>query len=708
MGEAMPGQPATHKDKGISTAARAAGGYSPQSWEARLLAGSLRSVPITLVHGGSVAARDALLLHGLMPLLGRRSADRTQATKAPRVLPFPAAGGKLERSATSAERVLMIDLAACAARQRAPLDALTRARLEFDARVSGTGATGQPPGCVLLVLRGFETALQAAMQAHISGAGPDPFWQTLVHWLQQPVETPTATPPPPQLHVLLVAAEAATPALRWLGQMLPGLGEHALQLSDRPAAQRAQLAAVSDLLGDLPRRPVAAGADEAEPAITAAAWQLALLHAQERAAASAEGGPEPLGQTFAVLTRPSPRDVRPQVSGAEPVEGVAGALAEPNEAVPPTGVPPRADTHAAAPSRTRRLPSPKLVLLLLALAAGSAVTFALSGGRPAAGMQATAAAADRQRPQPPGVAAVANAALPEADDPGAALAAALAPLPLRDLRGGVVQTLAALRPGPRPQLLLLRYDLLQALQAAREPAALAVVAPVFMEPLRVWVRADGPLRHWGDLRRANIDIGSDGGDALTARALGEALFGAGAPSMRLRGGDDADALAALRLGRADALLRLRASALTIQAEAATARGALRELRLDGHDPVALRAAQRYLPLAAPGEAPSSRPAVMSFLAVQGGDVAGRKQVAANAMARLCSALPRLRAGGSADWALVPPGLAPPVGWPYALADAGCDAGPASARALQVADGRRGGNRNPSPSPSPSPEKGRLR
>ncbi len=684
--------------KGTSTAERETEGYSPQSWEARLLAGSLRSVPVTLLYGGSAADRDALLLHGLMPLLGRRRADRPQPAKATCAPPLPAATGKLERSAPSPERVLMLDLAAEVANERVPLDSLARACEEMDAPADGAGGPGQAPSRLLLVLRGFESALQGAMQANARGAEPDPFWQTLTRRLKQP-EPPPPAAPPPLMHLLLVTAEAATPALRWLGQALPCLGEHGLQLSDRPAARHPQLAAVSDLLGDVPHRSAAAGADDAEAVITEVAWRLAIQHAQERAGQPRGRIPACTAGRHSSETAAEPHGLPTQEPDAGQAGGAAATPLDAGPAAPPADVPPPADGLPPESARGHRLPSPNL---MLALAAGAVLALALWGGRP--GTQATSAADTAQRPSPIGATTLARTSLPAADDPAPALAAALAPQPLHDLRGGVAQALPALAPSPQPRLLLLRYDLLQVLPAARGGEGLAIVAPVFVEPLRVWVRADAPIRSWGELRRATIDIGRDGGDALTAETLRETLFGAQAPSVRLHGGDDADALAALQQGRVDALLRLRASALTAQAEAATARGALRELRLDGQDPLAPRAARRYLPLASPGYAAWHRPAVMSFLAVVGGDPAGRKRVAAEALARLCSALPRLRDGGNADWALVPLSLAPPLGRPYALPDAHCNAGTAPARDLQVADALRDTDRTP----SPPPEKGSLR
>jgi hypothetical protein len=257
-------------------------------------------------------------------------------------------------------------------------------------------------------------------------------------------------------------------------------------------------------------------------------------------------------------------------------------------------------------------------------------------------------------------------------EPGRALAQALAPLNLLDLRDAQVRVAKLLAAKGPARLALLRHDTLRQLPRSSAYAGLRVVAPLFVEPVQVWVPADSPLRGLQDLREARVDTGLDAGDAQSASHIGRALFGPRHEAVRQRHLADDEVLIALMGGEIDAVLRIRASTLTRQAAAAAGAGSLRPLPLDRNEPASARVLRDYRPERGGGLG------VMNFLVVNGGSSAEREHLAAQALRRLCEVLPDLRAADASSWSGVRPEVALPAGRPYAAAThsaaAGCAAG----------------------------------
>ncbi|MDN3923088.1 hypothetical protein [Roseateles violae] len=358
------------------------------------------------------------------------------------------------------------------------------------------------------------------------------------------------------------------------------------------------------------------------------------------------------------------------------LERVAAQAREPDAAAQPAPAPPPSAraAQAARPAVDHAMPAPAPVR---GSAIGRYLWPALIG---ALGGAALAAAgwwwlSDRQQPQQAETGASAPqlamptlpapalppppppppAPKPARVEPGLALIQALAPLPLLDLREAQPRVNAQLAaPGPA-RLALLRQDALRALPRTRALAGTRLVAPLFTEPLQIWVRADSSLRGLRDLDQAVIDTGPAAGDAQTAAHLMRALSGrrAAARPMQRQMADD-EALIALLGREVDALFRVRASDLTVDAAAAAGSGTLRALSLQGRPPP-----PGYSRLADGGLGLSS------FLLVAGGTAAERERLAAQAMGRLCAALPALRDVDALNWSAVRPEIARPAGRPYA-------------------------------------------
>ena len=288
----------------------------------------------------------------------------------------------------------------------------------------------------------------------------------------------------------------------------------------------------------------------------------------------------------------------------------------------------------------------------------------LDSAPPAAGM-----------PLPSKVAPSLPATMTRTVTPTTALVAALQPLPVADLREAGVDAAARLAGVQQPTLALLRYDALQALPQPSGRAPLALVAPLFIEPVHAWVRADSPLRYLHQLEGRRLDIGqSGGGSAWTLRNVYRTLFGSGLPAANTRHDDTASALQVLQRGEVDAVLRVgtETSAPTLLTPG------FRALILQANVASTRRALRRYLPVdAGPGRAdvPEGRTlGVMSFLAVQARDAVAANRLAGEAMRKLCASLPQLRATGNAAWQAVDPAQSLPASRPYASAalQAGAD------------------------------------
>ncbi len=114
--------PQTAPPSAAGASAAAPDRWHTRSWEARLLAGSLRSAPVTLRHGATAEERSSLLHRGVMPMLGRRSLDRALIARGADVRPFPQprGGGPGRTASDGTELVLVID-----AWHPAPLPALS-------------------------------------------------------------------------------------------------------------------------------------------------------------------------------------------------------------------------------------------------------------------------------------------------------------------------------------------------------------------------------------------------------------------------------------------------------------------------------------------------------------------------------------------------------------------------------------------------------
>jgi hypothetical protein len=231
-----------------------------------------------------------------------------------------------------------------------------------------------------------------------------------------------------------------------------------------------------------------------------------------------------------------------------------------------------------------------------------------------------------------------------------------------------------------PGLAVLRYDALQAARA-RPELQLRVLAPLFVEPVRVLVRADSPLRHLHQLRglqAERINTGPVGSArALTADGLWSGLFAQPLPVARTDGSAPGAALAQLRAGLLDAVLLVGGSA-DMGSE-------LRGLTLDRSHPSSAGVLRRFLPwtLQDDGAAATTLPGMMSFL-VAGAHSASDAPRLVGLVRSLCAALPALRQHGTSAWQAVRPAQALPLPWPYAEAAselAACDpprsAGPSS-------------------------------
>lgn len=658
--------------------------WSPLSWEARLVAGSLRTSPVTLVHGADTAELEAFLGSGVMPLLGRRREDRAASTRHGRLLPFPDRRHALGRGPVPAELVLLIDDWG-----GRPLPSLAD-QIGRALALNGTdGADDDTPGRVLLIMRGFEEALDSAS----ASLHPDRFWDELAE---------AAGMQPNGLHLLLLTPVAVTPALRWLCGHAPGLGDHALALQPSPSVVNPQLTSLPDLLG---RSPVSEGVATSTASISDREWLEAVQQAALRAGAEAEPltRSAPLDDTAAVVRR-EPSVVAESVDGGRSAFGVGGL----------SGSPLWRSVAGSAPLDGRRQDRqanayrPKLLPILAVVACigvaviwwsrvsvKSAPTVAMEEAPGASEADVAGAAIARsqllpptptptQQKEPPPQPPPQPQSQPQPQinlqptppsrlsqqtvgDAGTALRAVLARWPLIDLRDEPAQATGRLAAPQPPTLAVIRYDTLQKLPASAGLERLRVVAPLFVEPVQVWVRAESPMHRLDDLHQSVIDVGSRRGDAASAAGVTEALFGKPVPASRLRRLADDAALAALQRGDVDAVWRVEASPLTALATASVSRGSLRALTLDPTSAAGVRAMRHYLAASSPGAATGDRTlGLMSFLVVQGSEGGPRQRLAAEALGSLCSALPALTTEGGQAWQMVRPDVQLPAGLPYAV------------------------------------------
>jgi hypothetical protein len=562
--------------------------WNSQSWEARLLASSLRCGPVTLLHGASAAERSACLRQGVLPLLARRAHDRALPARRGQVLAFPRRGPLLhDRDAhTQAELVVLLGPG-----QRQPVRTLAQALA--DAAVDRR---------VLLVLDGFERLLSGRQ---LNGKPARLEAEALLRRLDSEMRSRQRP-----LHVLLATDDPQSPALLDLAGRWPGFGDQALRLDERrPSA---------------PPRPKPVRAPEPQPAappdveLPGPHWPAAEDTRPGVATIDAEPAP------FIEALQPSPRDmalppVRQAGMKATAVAAVAGLAAL--AMLAPRLLPP-----VAAEPETRTVSAPP--------------------------------------PQ------AARAAWPA--EPGLALQQVLGAWPLRDLRQAPAATA-----GTAASLLLLRYDGLQDLPLRWPGSTVRLVAPLFVEPVQVLVPDASPLHHLHELAGRRVDIGRDTGATPTG-----VLAALGRTPDTLSRLDDSSALAALRRGDIDAVLRVG----VLPGPAA----GLRALTLDRSHPSTAAALQRYLPSRLGA---GDTLGVMSFLASAGVQPAEVERLAAGSLQALCLALPSLRAQAHPAWAAVQPTLTLPAGLPYADATQALAGGCGTATAAV-----------PSPSLNPPPRK----
>jgi len=690
---------ADHVERTAPPGARFLPVWTPRTWEARLLAGSLRSAPLTVLHGASAAERAALLRDGVLPLLGRRLSDHGPVPRPARVLQFP----ERRAAAQPMRRVEHVLFISAAESQPGPL--LARAH----AALAQAGGDAEP--VLLLVLEAWDRLLgDSSAAGRLREAN---FRQVLAS---------CRTAQGCRLQMLAGAQDIDDPRLQAQRADWPGLGEHVLRLDPAlrtspprvgpapvrqpgapavaaapPAAQGGDAAA--SLRATAPTAPAPSTAAPGAPAPLAsappaappatppspdadpdddAAWQQSLQVLLERVAATGRGVPEDAGAAPPEPAAPVAASTRPQapppVPPVPPVPPAASAHPAPEagqaDALPPAGSPRRATQVFGAAAGVGLLLALGAMLLSWPQAGDAppltpaAPSDAPAPAPPVAVTRPTPSvdqpAATTATATPPAVAALPDPPRPAATEPGQALAQALAPLPWTDLRAAEQPAqLRAAGNGP-PTLLLARYDSLRALPDTSGRPALRLVAPLFIEPVQAWVRRGAPLRGLHELPGRRIVVLPSA--AATATAVLKAMATpAGPPARVLRVADEASARQAVQDGRADAWLRVG-----VTGPAPGSETALRTLVLEPGHPATVAALRQFL--AVPG-ADGDGLGVMTFLAAAGRDDAAVEPLGAQALQALCRALPALSATGDPAWSAVRPTLQLPAGHPYTRASA---------------------------------------
>lgn len=711
--------------------------WNTRNWMARWLAASLRAAPITLLHGGTAAARSAALRDGVWPLLARRTEDCAWPLQGARIFDFPqrADAGARHIPRRRAERVLLIDPA-----QEDAARSLSRL---ID------GDENAPPTAnrrVLVLLDGFERMAMPSATPHTLGRnGAEALWRELDrHMRARPLV----------LHLLIATQDADDAALRKHAGSWPGFGEQVIDCAETGDAAPHQLHAAhrcataphssgvdESMAGgrelDAPPAGMAPVRDASGRAAVEAAWQdslqsvlddVARLSRLEASRVEVPSVPVDASRsTFGGSTAPADfartragGHSKPRVDPAVAIRDVASAdtagvtgpdtvdialdfasvhmevietplarVDAPANHAPDVGSPPAigAPGKMSFHRRRHRAGSPRLLVACLCGALALLSFGAFIFWRMSLQGQDSRRGIDPAVPPPQAVEAGERAAGRTVDhEPGRALRQALAGLPLRDLRAdadpvAALATASMADPDAAAVLALLRYDALDT--GAGPPSGpgsptLRLVAPLFIEPLQAFVRADSPLHSLADLRGRRIDVGRD--DAVTAQRMLSLLSGARVPEASISHLDDTLAIERLERGEIDAVLRLGPTAMT--APSATP---LRHLRLDRDDPRTAPALRRYL--ATSTEAGTDTLGVMSFLAVAGRNINAVEKLAGNALTTLCNALPVLRAGAHPAWQAVRPDVQLPAGMPYAAAAkaAGPGCGATGGPALRAKD-----------------------
>ncbi|GCL62264.1 hypothetical protein [Pseudaquabacterium pictum] len=387
---------------------------------------------------------------------------------------------------------------------------------------------------------------------------------------------------------------------------------------------------------------------------------------------------------------------------------VAAAAAQPGAprqgaaAAPPT----LAATTVPAPAQPwpAMRPAPAWALGLLGLAATGLLAWNLTGGRVAAASPPKTAVvlaqAGTPAPAAPTAVPVANATasawpLMVAASPGGL------PQPVADLAGRVgpaagvwlapqmtgdwAEGLQRLRHGPG--LLVVRYDALRAAREADPALAPRLLTPLYTEPLLAIVRSSSSLVSLHQVRGQRVRVaGAGSADALSARGLLQAMFGADAPAL-LHAAEGAPPL----LPQADDEVLLtvgRPGRPWTDAVPPGLADQYRLLPLVATDPAGQRALRQHLPLSVDG--PGGRqptPGLVSFLVASPG--AGDEDALQRLAQALCRTLPALQQGGDPAWRGWQPGQVLTSGWPLvdsaAEAWRACPATPPTADGTLVAD-----------------------
>ncbi len=635
--------------------------FPPTRWDAGFLAGLLRSDRLTLVFSPAGAARDSMLQRALIPLLGRRSIDRSITPFGGDMVPPPAGAPAMERrrprrdSRRGAEVVIRFDgwganplqalreqVAAALPRasDAAPAPVLA-ALLQACARQHDVG--------LLLVFDGFERHLAISPD---DSADVRQFDAQLMDWLRQS-ESPA--------HVLFLVDDASQDLLlRRFGASLRQFGRGWLRI--RPQ-------------------------DVAPAAVETTAVPESPTHHATVLDSAADLRADAMRRQAFTLDRV---DIR-----AHDDEASAGQRS--------------AATAVARPAR----PWATLAGVLLGLAVGlgasgwflvhtDRIALSAGGSAPADSVRVTPGAGTG-RPAPP-VAPVAPPAVPAAAAPAPAPVPVPVPVPAERPAGvaaaaltlevrvppdsgaartlldelarrvaapaGIVLTVAA--PGGPAAAGIVRADALPAAREPSLPAGARQLLPVWREQVQVVASAEGRWRFLHQLRGAHLNVGEAGGArAQTANALYRRLFGTPVPSWDTDRRDEASALRELLRedSALDAVVVVSDRPALEQVPAAQ-RAQLRVLAID---PLHAGTAELMRSFGMPRDAAGRGllPQVTSYLVTaDGASPAPALQALACALGR---AQADLRQQGSSLLRGLEPAASVPAGWTSALAPgaAGC-------------------------------------
>jgi len=669
-----------------------------------LLASSLRSNRLTLLACTPGAARDAMLRRGLMPLLHPR---RIEGGRAELALRFDGWG-------------------------TLPLQAL---RGQID-RVAPTAPSAQPPATLADQLLAANRHQRLRLLLVL-----DAFERHLIEPLDRPgivrfdLELAACiTDPAVPLHVLLVADDAANPALQRYQRWLPDFGRDWLRLPASPPEAAAQWSDTD--IQSLPQ------ADESMRSTRPHDDELDLLldDATPAQPAPIDKGPAPMAHVEEAA--------EPPLIVADPATAVPDASSRwPAAAATPPAPPPASSPwRASAQSSPAPPPSPempqfaqpparwwkgafRLTADIAMLVAGMWLVAswmigsdgpALRTGRSPAGeiTRSTPASAVAESPPvvaeappvvakpppaaptPPAPTIVAPTEPPRSltltmpiDDGAAApiidqlvrFVAAPAGIPLKVVAANAPATLA-----------VWRRDALAAARAANAQP-LRVLAPLFNEQIQIVVRNDAPWDYLHEIKGLRLNIGrTDGARAHTARTLYRQLFGVPLPPEMTDELDEGAAMQQMlrRGGPIDAMIVVSEVPLLSRLPVA-ARGQLRELPFDANDRRTAGALQSYSPERRTANE-RARLAVTSFL-VCGAAPHPQENALRALVVALCRAQPSLQAKGSPLLRGFTLGQQPQADWPYVLPrsqGADCPVAP------PTSDAPGGGK----PAPAPPPKK----